>query len=39
MAKVTAPVVPVMHDYIRFRLVQAMADATVASVFARASRA
>jgi len=35
----TALVVPVMHDYIRFRLVQAVADATVTSVFAQASRA
>src|SRR6266581_4139819 len=35
----TALVVPVMHDYIRFRLVQTVADAAVTSVFAQASRA
>jgi hypothetical protein len=34
----TALVVPVMHDFVRFRLVQATADATVTSVFAQASR-
>jgi hypothetical protein len=34
----TALVVPVMHDFIRFRLVQSTADATVTSVFAQASR-
>jgi hypothetical protein len=34
----TALVVPVMHDFIRFRLVQTVADATVTSVFAQASR-
>jgi hypothetical protein len=34
----TALVVPVMHDFIRFRLVQTIADATVTSVFAQASR-
>jgi hypothetical protein len=33
-----ALVVPVMHDFIRFRLVQSAADATVTSVFAQASR-
>lgn len=36
---VTALVVPVMHDFIRFRLVQSVADATVTTVFAQASRA
>ncbi len=35
----TAVVVPVMHNYIRFRLVQSAADATVTTVFAQASRA
>lgn len=35
----TALVVPVMHDFIRFRLVQSVADATVTTVFAQASRA
>jgi hypothetical protein len=35
----TALVVPVMHDFIRFRLVQTAADATVTSVFTQASRA
>jgi hypothetical protein len=34
----TALVVPVMHDFIRFRLVQSVADASVTSVFAQASR-
>ena len=34
----TALVVPVMHDFIRFRIVQSVADATVTSVFAQASR-
>lgn len=34
-----ALVVPVMHDFIRFRLVQTVADATVTTVFAQASRA
>jgi hypothetical protein len=34
----TALLVPVMHDYIRFRIVQTTADATVTSVFAQASR-
>lgn len=34
----TALVVPVMHDFIRLRLVQTVADATVTSVFAQASR-
>ena len=34
----TALVVPVMHDFIRFRLVQTAADATVTSVFVQASR-
>jgi hypothetical protein len=34
----TALAVPVMHDYIRFRLVQTAADATVTSVFVQASR-